>query len=121
MPEILYSLAFEGDGSLLIDWGNTPGWLETHREFIDSATRVTLVPKDRDGGLPVVTVALTGDRRWVASMRVLWRSDNPNRVRVYVIGWQDTVKGVNVKALTWVYPNGAIECSDEPTLWKHYL
>jgi len=44
-----------------------------------------------------------------------------SRIRLYAIGWQCNVRGVSVKSLTWVYPNGAIEHAEEPGFVNAFL
>ena len=116
-----YNIAVEGDGpDILIDWGHAPGWATEHRDRLDNADRISLIPKD-DVALPVVTVDLRGDRRWVVFSRVCGLVNNDKRIRVYAIGWQRNVRGVAVKSLTWVYPNGAIEHAEEPSYIGKFL
>lgn len=115
---ILYNIAVESpNGQHLIQWGNEKGWLETCRDLLDNATRISLIPKDK---MPLVTVQLGNGRRWVVFSRVYGRLPG-GRMRMYCIGWQATVKGVNVKSLLWVYPNGNIESGDEPSYWKEFI
>jgi len=41
---------------------------------------------------------------------------------IYLIGWQETVKGVNTKVIMYIYPNGNIEVSNgEATLIDDYI
>ena len=126
MLEFLYNVAIEGDfPSVLIDWGNDKGWADREREKLDSARRLTLIPKDANPALPIVSVDLAGDRRWILFSRVYGElnvgSGGQKRVRVYCLGWQSTVGGENVKLINWIYPNGVVEAADEATLWKLYV
>ena len=115
--EMLYNIAVEApDEQCLIQWGNERGWLETRRDLLDKAARISLIPKEM-GELPVVTVQLGNGKRWIVFSRVYGRLPG-GRVRLYCIGWQATVKGVNVKSLLWVYPTGDVECSELPSYWK---
>lgn len=123
---IQYNVIIEKEGQgALIDWGNSPGWIEQHRELLDNAERMTLIPKEGIS-LPVVSVALGPDRRWILFSRVAGiintkKGDQQEKVRLYAIGWQSTVSGVNAKSITWVYPNGVIENAEEPAFIQHYL
>lgn len=41
---------------------------------------------------------------------------------VYLLGWQETVKGSNRKYIMYIYPNGDVEInSDEATLIDNYI
>lgn len=126
MLEFLYNVAVEGDfPSVLIDWGNDKGWAERIRGQMDAANRMTLIPKEAGSPLPIVSIDLTGDRRWILFSRVYGQlnvgTGGQKQVRVYCIGWQTTVGDENVKLLNWVYPNGVVEAADEATLWKLYV
>lgn len=119
---ITYNIAIEnGDGQALVDWGNEKNWLVTHKELLDNADRISLIPKEQ--GLPVVTVALDNEKRWVVFSRIYGRisGGNGREIRMYCIGWQKTVRGVNEKSLLWVYPGGAVECADQPTMINKFL
>jgi hypothetical protein len=40
------------------------------------------------------------------------------RRRVVCVGWQQTVKGVNVKSLSWLNPDGTVtQGTDDPGAW----
>ena len=120
-PPLLYDIAVEcGEQSILIQWGNSPQWITRYRDELTHADRISLIPKSSASGLPVVTVRLTEGRRWVLFSRVYGRVPG-GQIRMHCIGWQATVKGVNVKSLLWVYPTGDVECGDEPTWWKEIL
>lgn len=117
MNDILYNIAVESpNGQRLIQWGDERGWMD--RDLLNSATRISLIPKQ--GGMPIVTVRLGGDKRWVLFSRVYGRIPG-GQVRLYCIGWQATVKGVNVKSLLWVYPTGSVECAELPSYWKELV
>jgi len=119
---IEYNIAIENAGrpDVVVDWGNTPGWVEQHRERLDTADRISLIPKNGQP-LPTVTVALDGERRWVVFSRVCGVVNGDKHIRLYAIGWQQTVRGVNVKSLTWVYPTGAIEHAERPSFVNRFL
>lgn len=125
-PAILYNVAIEGPfPSILIEWGATPGWLETYEAELKQATKLTLIPKPGIAGLPLVTVNPTGDRRWILFSRVYGeinkRTGQQMEIRLYCLGWQTTFEGDNLKLVMWIYPNGVIEAADEPTLVGLYL
>jgi len=119
---IEYNIAIENAGQpdVLVDWGNAPGWVERYRERLDAADRISLIPKNGQA-LPTVTVTLGGDRRWVAFSRVCGIVNGDKRIRLYAVGWQQTVRGVNIKSLTWVYPTGAIEHAEQPSFINQFL
>jgi hypothetical protein len=121
---ISYNVAIEGKRQILVDWGNTPGWLETYREDLDNAHRISLIPKEGQP-IPVVSVILDGSKRWIVGSRVCGRvnkgTGEGSEIRIYFIGWQQTIGNINVKSIHWVYPGGAVECADEPMLVDHFL
>jgi hypothetical protein len=117
-----YNVVIESDDvSAVVNWGHEPGWIEAHRDLLEAAHTISLLPKDASSVLPVVSARLGDGRRWVIFSRVYGAITGPNRVRLYCIGWQTKVKGVNVKSLMWVYPTGAVECAEEPTHWQRFL
>lgn len=116
-----YDVAIEGAfGNVLVNWGHEPGWIDECREQLETAERVSLIPKEGIA-LPVVTVGLGDGRRWVLFSRVFGKTGTVRRVRLYCVGWQRTVRGVNTKALLWVYPGGAVECADEPSFVDRFF
>jgi len=116
-----YNVAIESPvGQTLVQWGADPNWMEINRELLATAHTLSLIPKDGQA-LPVVSVRVDADRRWILFSRVYGRVTGPGQVRLYAIGWQSTVRGVNVKAIQWVYPTGAIESADDPTYWERFL
>lgn len=125
-PPILYNIAFDGPKSVLIDWGNAPGWLKEHADVIGQAGRVSLIPKTgMDSVLPGVSVVLQEDQEYIVYSRVfghvLSASESP-QVRLYCIGWRAR-NGSPAESKTWVYPNGFVEQAPEPTmvgLFFHY-
>jgi len=40
------------------------------------------------------------------------------RQRFYAIGWQKTVRGLNVKAINWIHPDGLVEMAEMPNLTR---
>ena len=115
---MLYNIAVETPNEQhLIQWGNEKGWLDTYRDLLNNATRISLIPK---GKMPLVTVQLGNGKRWIVFSRVYGRLPG-GQVRLYCIGWQMTVNGKNIKSLIWVYPNGNIECAEEPSYWRKFF
>lgn len=113
LSPIAYNVAIEGDfPAVLVDWGNDPQWARRYADQLQEARRLSLIPKAGEG-LPVVTVQLDGGKRWVLFSRVVARVGGPS-IRLYAIGWQQTIGGVNTKSITWVYPNGTIESGENP-------
>ena len=112
--EIQYNLLIQSPtGQAEVALGQEQGWLERYRHLLDTATRLSLSP--RTNGLPFVSVALEG-KRWIYFSRVYGEMNSPKRIRLYAIGWQDTVNGKNVKCILWVYPDGTVECAEEPSM-----
>ena len=106
------------EASIHIDWGSTMGWMTTYKKELDEAKRLTLVPK-HGVKLPTVTVSLQPNQRWVIVCKVVKQQRGPNAHkparRIYGIGWQETINGVNVRNVTWVYPTGEIENAPTPS------
>jgi len=94
---------------LLIEWENPGKWIARFKETFDNAESISLVP--RNCTLPKVTVALGDRRRWIIFTRVL--PFGAALARFYAIGWQTTVRGLNVKSIVWVYPDGCIKVTEE--------
>lgn len=118
---IYYDLAVESPlGQVRIDLERDANWLETYRELLDSATRISLLPKDGTG-LPVVTVGLDNGKRWIYFSRVYGAMGAAAQIRLYAIGWQETINGENTTNLIWVYPTGTVEYAPEPEFWKAIL
>ena len=112
---IQYNLLIQSPlGQAEVALGQEAGWIDTYRHLLDTATRLSLLPHD---GLPFVSVSLEG-KRWIYFSRVYGKMNSPERIRLYAIGWQDTVNGKNVKCILWVYPDGSVECAEEPSLIK---
>ena len=124
-PKFLYKIVLTKEKETLaeIDWGNSPGWHDKYQEELEAADRLWLIPKERDALLRNVSVKLGEGRRWIAFSRVYGRSSTglDKQVRIYAVGWQDTKNDVNRKSLAWIYPNGEIEISDEPSFGHIFL
>jgi len=116
--DIGYNIAIEGDGyNLLVDWGDGTDWVKKLRTELDNAERISLIPKE-GCHLPLVTVQLEENQRWVIFSRVFGKTakEEPHQARTYCIGSQENIAGKNKKSLTWIYPNGSIEIAEEPSL-----
>ena len=117
-----YNIQVLVDGGIIeIDWGNAPGWMESNKEYLERATHISLVPKNGIVNMPTVVVKLDGTKRWVAFSRIYRQASSSLSVRLYTIGWQDTISGKNVKSLNWIYPDGTVELAEEPTVWRDYM
>lgn len=120
--DIEYNIRLEAGGrTITIDWGNEPGWVERYRAELESASRISLIPKRAGGNLPPVAVTLGDGRRWVVFSQVVGQVNGPRQARVYAIGWQGTIGGRNIKALVWVYPDGHISLGETPEPLKALL
>jgi hypothetical protein len=117
----LYDVAIEGDYQVLIKWGETPNWIADHKELLENAHQISLIPKEQGNGMPVVTARLGDGKRWILFSRVVGQINGPKSLRMYAIGWQKTVKGSNIKSIQWVYPGGTIENAEEPTFIDRFL
>ncbi len=120
-----YNLLIEGQFEpIKVELGDDPKWMEKYKKELDTAEQISLVPKDGiNVVVPVITVALDGEKRWIFFSRVCGRivGGTGKEIRLYCIGWQETYKNKNFKSLTWIYPNGVIEESDKPSYTHHYL
>ena len=104
-----YLIEAELDGGVVrIDWDDSPRHVVTYKETLDVATAIALVP--RVGiSLPVVCVQYDVYKRWIVFHKMLAGQ------RFYAIGWQTTVRGLNVKAINWIHPDGTVEMTLEPS------
>jgi len=123
MPAFLYSLSIEdGRGSVLVDWGNTPGWKTRLAAEIAAASRISLIPKGEGSSLPVVTVVIKPDHKPVIFSRVFGQvsavTGRESQIRTYCIGQVDAMGREEV---IWAYPNGVVESAIEPKLIKYYF
>jgi hypothetical protein len=120
--EFRYNVAITTDDEppILIDWGNQRGWMKEYNDQLERATRLSLIPKNGQA-MPTVTVELGPEQRWILFSRVYGQVTGPVRMRCYAIGHQQTVKGVRVKSIMWVYPDGSIEHAEEPSFWREFL
>lgn len=73
--------------------------------------------------LKEIIINLTGNRRLIYFERTIGNTgDEFEAFLVYLLGWQETVKGVNRKYIMYIYPNGNIEVNnDEATLIEKYI
>jgi len=118
------------DGKEVLQDLEEKGWLAKHE--LSCLQTFTLISKSAESGLPVVSVDLSPvaegtEKRLVYFSRVLGKiaTDESGEalvplVRLYCVGWQATIGGVNVKSLAWVYPTGAVVVAEEP-LWADEL
>ena len=119
-PKIEYNLLIEStQGQAEVALGREAGWIDAYRHLLDTATRLILSP--RVNGLPFVSVFLDNTKRWIYFSRVYGEINSAKRVRLYAIGWQDTVNGKNVRCILWVYPDGSVELAEEPDCKKFFV
>jgi len=116
-------IAERGGKGRIFKWGEEEkNWISKYRSYLDSADRISFIEKDSH--IVTITVSLNGSKRFVFFSRVFGKvnsSGQEKQVRLYCIGWQDTIKGINVKSLNWVYPDGMIENSEEPSYIHHFI
>jgi len=115
--KIKYNIVFARNDqeSIVIDWGNTPDWWESNREFIADSERVLFIPKQEyNGVMPVVSVMLGGNKKPIVFTRNFGSNKKGfgKEIRVHAIGWQENIDGNSFKSVTWIYPNGEIEVND---------
>jgi hypothetical protein len=81
-----------------------------------------LIPKNY-GIHKKIVVKLGGKRRLIYFERTVGCfSGEVDPILVYLLGWQETVRGVNIKTICYIYPNGNVEINnDEPSLLTDYL
>ncbi len=108
-----YILEYTTDGvKETVYLGMQPQWLLEHRERLDRADIISLIPKE-GVSLPPLTVLLEKGQRWVYFKRTYKITEGPS-IALFCLGWQATVEGKNVKSLNWIYPDGYIEAVEEP-------
>ena len=95
------------------------GWLQKYKEQLDNAKFLEFIPLQE--GLPPIVVPLGNGRRFIYVSRVFGMQGVGILFRLYGFGWQKTVDGRNVKQIIWVYPNGGVEISEEPTMVEEVL
>jgi len=116
-------IIINGEEKTRIDWGNQPGWIEENADRLDNADSLWLVPKNENTNFRNVSVKLGDGKRWILFSRVFGRSNSGlnKQVRLYAIGWQKTIGGVNQKSLMWIYPSGEMELGENPTYVNVFL
>jgi hypothetical protein len=96
--------------------------LEANKE--GEVKQFALIPLDPNSKFKQLVVDL-GDkrRRLIYFERTIGNTGNEfEPFLVYLLGWQETIKGVNTKCIMYVYPNGNIEINnDEATLVDDYI
>ncbi len=104
-----YLIEAEIDGGVVcIEWHDSPRHVVTYKETLDAATAIALLP--RAGiALPTVRVHYDTYKRWIVFHKKI------AGLQFYAIGWQTTVRGLNVKAINWIHPDGSVEMTLEPT------
>jgi hypothetical protein len=122
-PPFLYDVALEGIGfQTLIDWGNSPKWMDRYADQLARLDRISLIPKSGlPFQLPVVTAGITEGKKWIVFTRVFGRTGQITRLRLHAVGWEENIDGKVVKSIMWVYPNGAVECSVAPSYTNEFL
>ncbi len=95
-----------GNG-LVIDWTDEPRDVTKYKVELDAATMISLVPRENTA-LPIVRVQYDAYKRWVVFHKKI------AGFQFYAIGWQTTVRGLNIKAINWIHPDGSIEMTLEP-------
>lgn len=109
-----YNIAVEHENTTtFIDWEKPGRWITQFRPILDIATSIALVPKTGKP-LPAIRVMLNDTKRWIIFSRVFYTTQGQKRL--YAIGWQTTVRGLNVKSITWVLPDGSIQNAEEPSI-----
>ena len=83
--------------------------------------RFALIPLKPE--LKEIVINLGGNRRLIYFERTIGNTGNEFKpFLVYLVGWQETIKGTNTKCITYIYPNGNIEINnDEATLIDAYI
>jgi len=124
MQPIKYDVLIEGEYengqkyNIRVAWGQESEWIKKHRKELDGARYITLYPKKDFLNMPTVVVSLDENKRWILFSRVYGAigayNSGATEIRLYCIGWQLETRGVNVKNLMWIYPNGSVESAEEP-------
>lgn len=84
--------------------------------------RFSLIPLASNGFKQLV-VNLDDKRRLIYFERTIGNTGNKfDQFLVYLLGWQETIKGTNTKFIMYIYPNGNIEANcGEATLIDDYI
>lgn len=78
---------------------------------------------DLTSGITRFVVKLGGERRLIFFRRRMNHIDNKGTFQwtITLCGWQENVKGVTIKSILYIYPNGGVELNnDESTLAMAY-
>ena len=117
--DIQYDITLEGpEYAVNINWGHEPGWVERYANALAQCRRITLMPKaGAPVTLPVITVQIDKGKEVIIFSRIFGTMGKPNQARIYAVGW----KGGGEKSMLWIYPNGIVEHSAEPSLVSELL
>jgi len=66
-----------------------------------------------ESGKAVFSVVLHEDQQLVFRKRTIIRGDNQVMGSVYLVGWQQNIRGKNVKAIAYIYEDGTIDLDDD--------
>ena len=100
----------------------------TFREVLEAnekgeVRKFALLPLKPNGKFKQLVVDLGDKRRLIYFERTIGNIGNEfESFLVYLVGWQETIKGVNAKCIMYIYPNGNIEVNNgEATLVDDYI
>lgn len=66
-----------------------------------------------ENGKAVFSVVLHPDQKLIYRRRTVIRGDGQVSGSVYLVGWQQKIRGKSVKSIAYVYEDGAIELDDD--------
>lgn len=119
--EAYFWLAETNDGiTLQEEFGNTFEEVMTLNKKGDIKYFILIMPNDVHSKL---VVKLGGKRKLIFFRRRMGHIAPKGQIKwtITAVGWEEKVKGVVVKSIAYVYPNGGIEWNnDEPTLADAY-
>jgi len=80
---------------------------------IDRAKLEKFVLLQVNNDKPVLVLNLNGKKRLICRMRTAKTVMTGTSETVWIVGWQEKIRGYNRKMICFVFPNGTIEVTDE--------
>lgn len=114
----LWRVIYNDDGTDCLDEHEADGTPHTYAEIDQSRLKAFMLLPQIDG-LPIHALHLSLDMRliWYRKHAIDWNGPNAGEHRtVCCLGYQKTIRGVNVQSILAVYPNGATLHVDDESL-----
>ena len=104
-----YWRAIYYDGSEADQYGPEGDAVARGYEDIDRSHLMAFEIRDRETDRLIHRVYMGGDKRLIWRRRVYKKITGEPDVVIHLVGWQRTVQGKNVQAITFVFPDGHTE------------